>query len=200
MPQGEREGPVAVDVRATVERAMASLPTGQRRLLENIGADRWQVVNGAIGETVDEFRLSAGLAGLSGTAKRQLAEAYGAWIKELRLILIRGTHPGLRGLSPAAAEAFIAHVVWHEAAHALSVERCSREDIAAGKQLIELCPHGVAQDIRAANYRASSYTHEIVAEVFALLMERRQRGDGGRPAWLNANIYDVACRVTGWTG
>jgi hypothetical protein len=59
-------------------------------------------------------------------------------------------------------------------------------------------PMALRRTVRSANYGVSSYTHEVVAEVFALLMERRQRGQGGKPAWLDPEIYDLICRVTGW--
>ncbi|HLH15424.1 MAG TPA: hypothetical protein VKV16_11585 [Solirubrobacteraceae bacterium] len=121
------------------------------------------------------------------------------WIRDLGVILIRGDHPGLRGLEPTALEQFIARVVWHEVGHALSIARCSWQDRRNGRRLLELCPDGIAEDIRAANYGVTSYTHEVVAEVFALLMERKQRGQGGKPEWLNPEIYDLICRVTGWT-
>lgn len=190
---------VAVDVRATVQKAVASLPASYRQLLQDAGAIQYEVVDRPIEEAVDHFRRSAGLPGLSRAEKNRLADAFGVWIKDLGVILIRGDHPRLRGLAPAAVEQFIARVVWHEVGHALSIVRCSWEDRRSGRRLLELCPDGIAEDIRSANYGVLSYTHEVVAEVFALLMERRQRGQGGKPGWLDPEIYDLICRVTGWT-
>jgi len=77
--------------------------------------------------------------------------------------------------------------------------RCSWQDRRSGQRLLELCPDGIAEDVRSANYGVLSYTHELVAEIFALLMERRQRGQEGKPEWLDPEIYDLICRVTGWT-
>ena len=114
-------------------------------------------------------------------------------------MLIQGQHPGLIGLSREAAEAFVARLAWHEWGHALSVERCTDGDVFEGRRFLGLCPPGVAGDIRAAGYGPGSFTHEIVAEVYALLMERSQRGGGGRPAWLHQDIYDLVRRVAGWT-
>jgi hypothetical protein len=200
MREGAREKSVAVDVSATVQKAMASLPAPHRGLLEGVGAVEYQVVDEPIGEAADHFRRSAGLSGLSRAERNRLADAYGVWIKDLSVILIRGDHPRLRGLSPAAVEQFIARVVWHEVGHALSIVRCSWQDRRSARRLLERCPAGIADDIRSANYGVPSYTHEVVAEGFALLMERRQRGQGGRPEWLDPGIYDLICRVTGWTG
>lgn len=190
---------VAVDVRATVQKAMASLPAPYRQLLQGVGALQYEVVDQPIGEAVDDFRRSAGLPSLSTAEKNRLADAFGVWIKDLRVVLIRGDHPRLRGLAPTAVEQFIARVVWHEVGHALSIARCSWQDRRSGRRLLDLCPDGIAEDVRSANYGVSSYTHEVVAEVFALLMERRQRGQGGKPGWLDPEIYDLICRVTGWT-
>jgi hypothetical protein len=200
MREGASEESVAVDVSATVQNAMASLSAAHRQLLRGVGAIEYTVVHEPIGNAVDHFRRSAGLSGLPRTERSRLADAYGVWIKDLSVVLIRGNHPRLRGLSPAAAEQFIARVVWHEVGHALSIAQCSWHDRRAGRRLLELCPDGIAEDIRSANYGVSSYTHEVVAEVFALLMERRQHGQEGKPKWLDSEIYDLICRVTGWTG
>lgn len=157
-------------------------------------------MQGPVGEAVDRYLLSAGFGGLPSAEQARLANAYGVWISEIGVILIRGDHPDLRGLSPQAAEQFIARLVWHEAGHALSVARCGWQDRRRGRHLLDLCPKAIADDIRAANYGVPSYTHEVVAEVFALLMERRQRGQEGRPPWLDPEIYDLIRRLTGWTG
>lgn len=183
----------------TVEKAWASLPVEHRRLLEAIGAQQYCVVYEPLGVAVDGFRRSAALLPLSDVAKRRLARAFGAWIRELKIVLINGSHPDLLSLDPAAAEAFVAHLAWHEWGHALSIERCSIDDVHRGRRLLELCPPGVREDIRAAGYGPTSYTHEIVAEIYALLMERRQRGETGQPPWLNGEIYALVQRVTGWT-
>jgi hypothetical protein len=199
MPKGAREGPLAVSVAATVEKAIASLPDALRSSLGTARAAEYEVVARPIGEAVDHYRRSGGLPGLPPAEQARLENAHGVWISELGVVLIRGDHPVLCGLDASAAEQFIAHVVWHEAAHALSISNCSWQDRRDGRRLLELCPPGIAEDIRSANYGVSSYTHEVVAEVFALLMGRRQRGQEGRPPWLDQEIYDLICRVTGWT-
>jgi len=189
-----------VAVEATIRNAWASLPAPDRQLLDAIGASQYCVVIEPIGDAVDGMRRSAGLSGLSSHAKRRLARAYGVWIKELKIVLINAAHPELIGLSDEALEAFVAHLAWHEWGHALSVERCTSDDVFDGRRLLELCPEGLREDIRAAGYGPRSLTHEIVAEVYALLMERRQRAERGQPPWLNSEIYALVQRVTAWTG
>jgi hypothetical protein len=54
-------------------------------------------------------------------------------------------------------------------------------------------------DSRKAGYRSTDYTHELVAEIYALLVARRQRKASGRPSWLNDEIYNLVKRVTGWS-
>lgn len=198
MSRGTREGPVATDVDATVKKAWDSLPAEHRQLLETIGAHQYCVVDEPIGTAVDGFRRSAGLGGLSARAKKRLAAAYGAWISELKIVLINGSHPELATLTAQTVEAFVAHTAWHEWGHALSISRCSPEDVFDGRRLLDLCPPRVGEGIRGASYGPASYTHEIVAEVYALLMERRQRGETGQPPWLNGEIYALLQRVTGW--
>jgi hypothetical protein len=65
--------------------------------------------------------------------------------------------------------------------------------------VLELAPEGVRESIRQGGYRVGDYTHELVANVYALLMIRRWRNVLGRPEWLNEEIYKLVVRVTGWT-
>jgi hypothetical protein len=131
--------------------------------------------------------------------RRKLDLALGVWLQELRIILIDVGHPKITSLDRATYEAFIARTAWHEWGHALSVVRCSQEDIAAGRKLLDLAPAGIRENIRQAGYRANDYTHELVAETYALLLARRRRGAAGRPSWLDTEIYSLVKRVTGWS-
>jgi hypothetical protein len=180
--------------------AWLSLPPPHRALLESIGASQWQVVDQSLGAAVNGFLLSAGHQALSAAAQRGLDLALGVWIQELRIILVRAGHPKLAGLDEATYEAFIARTAWHEWGHALSVVRCSQEDLAAGRRLLDLAPVGIREGIRDAGYRPNDYTHELVAETYALLMARRRRKASGRPQWLDDEIYNLVRRVTGWSG
>ena len=65
--------------------------------------------------------------------------------------------------------------------HALSIGLCSAEDVAAGRRLLELAPEGIRKNIRQGGYRSSQYTHELVANVYALLMIRRRQDLLERP-------------------
>jgi hypothetical protein len=77
--------------------------------------------------------------------------------------------------------------------------RATPDDVAAGTWLLNLAPPGVPEFIRWGRYRHREYTHELVAETYALLMGRRRRRLGGQPSWLADEIYDLIRRVTGWT-
>jgi len=92
----------------------------------------------------------------------------------------------------------IARAFWHEWGHALSLARATTDDIAAGEQLLELAPVGIAEYIRGEGYRPRQYTHELIAEIYAVLMARRRRGETGQPAWLDDRIYKLMRRVCGW--
>ncbi len=180
--------------------AWLSLPPPHRALLESIGASQWQAADQSLGAAVNGFLVSAGHQALSAAAQRELDLALGVWVQELRIILVRADHPKLAGLDEVTYEAFIARTAWHEWGHALSVVRCSQEDIAAGRRLLDLAPVGIREGIRDAGYRPNDYTHELVAETYALLMARRRRKASGRPQWLDDEIYNLVKRVTGWSG
>lgn len=114
------------------------------------------------------------------------------------MLLINAGHAAIVGLDAQGYEAFVAHIAWHEWGHALSLARCSREDVAAGQRLLKLAPVGISEGIRSAGYRASSYTHEVIAETYALMMARRIRGHRDKPTWLDDQIYNLLKRVAGW--
>jgi hypothetical protein len=57
---------------------------------------------------------------------------------------------------------------------------------------------GVAELIAGGGYRQRQYTHEVIAEIYALLMARRRRGETGKPPWLDDQIYELVRRVCGW--
>lgn len=178
--------------------ARLSLPEAHRALLESIGASQSQAVDQPLGAAVDSFLRSAGHHEISAAVQSQLDLALGVWIQELRIILIDAGHPKLAGLDQTTYEAFIMRTAWHEWGHALSVVRCAQEDVAAGRKLLDLAPAGIREGIRQAGYRPSDYTHELVAETYALLLARRRRGAAGRPSWLDSEIYSLVKRVTGW--
>ena len=66
-------------------------------------------------------------------------------------------------------------------------------------RLLDLAPEGVRDGIRRAGYRRREYAHELIAEVYALLMARRRRGQVGKPPWLDDEIYEFVRRVCGWS-
>lgn len=178
--------------------AWRRLPPSHRNLLETVGAQQWQVIDRPIGSAADEMLRSAGQPGLTPAAKSRLDGALGAWVSGLDVLLINAGHPAIIGLDAQAYEAFVAHIAWHEWGHALSLARCSREDVTAGHRLLELAPVGISEGIRSAGYRANSYTHEVIAETYALMMARRIRGHRDKPTWLDDKIYNLLKRVTGW--
>ncbi|HXB65278.1 MAG TPA: hypothetical protein VNV42_10425 [Solirubrobacteraceae bacterium] len=178
--------------------AWLSLPLAHRSLLEVVGASQWRAVAKPLGASVNSFLRSSGHPGLSRSGRASLDGAFGVWIEELRIVLINVAHPALAGLDAATYEAVVACVAWHEWRHALSLARCSSEDVAAGPRLLALAPEGVRETIRRAGYRRWEYTHELIAETYALLMARHRRNAFGRPSWLNNEIYNLMQRVTGW--
>jgi hypothetical protein len=192
-------GDVGPDAHEIIQLAWESVPTADRALLEAIGASQWQVTTGPLGDAAHALLRSAGHPGLAVAVRDELNKALGVWLRELRVVLIWADHPKLKGLDRQSREAFLSRVAWHEWAHALSVVRCTDDDVAAGDKLLALAPEGVRRRIRDAGYPRKDLTYEVVAESYALLMVRRLAGRRGRPSWLNQEIYGLLVRVTGWS-
>ncbi len=182
-----------------VSLAWTELPVPDRQLLVSIGASQWEVGTQALGRRASDLLSSAGMVALRAPAIADLDRAAGVWIAQLRVVLINCAHPALEDLDERTYEAMLAHVAWHEWAHALAVVRAGWDDVAAGERLLELAPEGIRRFIRQAGYRRGEYTHELVAEIYALLMSRRRRGQTGQPAWLDDEIYELVRRVSGWS-
>ena len=190
----------AVRDRATkiVSNAWRELPFEHRDLLEEVGAAQWTIVDSALGPVIHKLLRSAGLRGLGEKAQQQLSTAMAAWVPSLRVVVLNTSHQALSGLSDQALERFLTETAWHEWGHALSIVRCTAEDIAGGARLLERAPTAVSKHIRRAGYRPREYTYELIAETYALLVQRRQQGKRGRPPWLDQEIYELLKRVTAW--
>ena len=195
-PIGERRLERA---RRIVDLAWRDLPGQHRLLLENIGASRWQVLDRPLGNSVNDLLISAGYAQLLPAGRVSLDRALGMWIERLHLVLIDAGHSVLADLDDQTFELMLVRTAWHEWGHALSVVRAEHDDVAAGERLLDLAPDGVREFIRRAGYRRSEYTHELIAEIYALLMSRRRRGHTGQPPWLADEIYRLVRRVSGWS-
>ncbi|HWN74024.1 MAG TPA: hypothetical protein VNN15_09485, partial [Solirubrobacterales bacterium] len=173
-------------------------PNADRALLKAIRADEWAVTNSPLGRYADELRRSAGYASFPAAELRRQDAAAGLWIPELRLVIINIAHRSFVDLDQSSLEYAVARVAWHEWGHALAFHQATEADVAAGRKLLGLAPPPLAANVRAADYRQREYTHEIVAEVYALLLTRRRRGVVGQPHWLHQEIYELVRRVVGW--
>ncbi len=80
--------------------------------------------------------------------------------------------------------------------HALSMYRADAEDVARGEELLALAPVGIAKNIRSGGYRRREIVHELVANLFALLMARRKAGGTGKPDWLEEQLWNLVTRTT----
>jgi hypothetical protein len=178
--------------------AWADLPPAHRSLLESIGADGWDATARPLGTYADELLRSAGYPGLDLPSRIGRDRARGLWIPELRVVLVNAVHPDYEGLDRPSRENALARVAWHEWGHALSLHGATREDVAAGQELLESLPRELADTIRLAGYLRREYTHEVVAEVYTLLMLRRRKGVIGRPKWVSDQVDELIRRVVGW--
>ena len=181
-----------------VNLAWQDLPPQDRSLLESVGAAQHDVIDRPLGAHLAELLASAGALALSTPDRLRLDRAVGVWVPELRVVLIDAGHSALTGLDDGSYEVMVVRAAWHEWGHALSLARATPEDVSDGERRLSLAPPGIAKVIRSAGYRRGEYTHELVAETYALLMARRRRGEGGKPAWLNDEIWALMRRVCGW--
>lgn len=90
-----------------VQLAWDVLPTGDRRLLEQIGASRWEIIAEPLGLAVDARLRSAGHDGHTPGRIRADNAALGMWIRELRLVLINEKHPALIDTDQSTREALL---------------------------------------------------------------------------------------------
>jgi hypothetical protein len=181
-----------------VDLAWKSLPATHRALLEAIGCEQAGIVGRPLGQEADDLLRSAGLPRLSRGELVRLDRCLGVWVPDLRITLINSAHDALRGLDDCSLEAALARVAWHEWGHALSVHRTSKKSVAAGPRLLELAPRGVAENVRSGGYRDNELTHELVAEMYAILLARRQRGSTGQPEWLDDEIWNLVTQTMAW--
>jgi hypothetical protein len=171
------------------------LPVADRQALEQLGADRWEIVNEPLGSAMDARLRSAGE--LSANAARIKADnaALGIWVAELRLVLINEAHPALPIDNERTREELVAWVAWHEWGHALSLVSIAPHDQAEGERLLALAPPGIRERIRRSDYSRRAYIHELIAETYALLMRERVEGRSGQPQWLPNEIYNLMARI-----
>jgi hypothetical protein len=187
-----------MDAREIVERAWAELPRADRALLESIRAHQWEVCDQPLGSYADVLLRSADRGRLSDAEVARANAALGIWIPQLRVVLVNSAHPALAGLDPRSYEWALTRVAWHEWGHALSIDRTSPEEVAAGGDYLDRLPPALAKLVRDAGYRRKEYTHEVVAEIYSILMIRRRLGETGKPPWLHREIYELVRRVAGW--
>jgi hypothetical protein len=189
---------VGKDANDIVRQAWRELPRGDRHLLKEIRADQWEVCGRALGTYTDELLRSAGLATLPESEIDRANAALALWVPDLRVVLINEGHPAFDGLDGPTFAYDLSRVAWHEWGHALSLDRAEEGDISTGEHYVELLPKALARLVRQAGYRRREYTHEVVAEIYAMLMTRRRQGATGRPPWLHSEVYELVRRVAGW--
>ncbi len=183
-----------------VQQAWRELPRDDRDLLEAIGANQWQLCERPLGVVADEMLRSADCGSLPPCEIARANKAVALWVADLRVVLINESHAAFGGgLNGPSVVYNLSRVVWHEWGHALSLDRAEHGDIAAGKGYLGMLPEGFAKLVREAGYRPNEYTHEIVAEVYSMLIGRRRVGQTERPPWLPEEVYELVRRVVGWT-
>jgi hypothetical protein len=178
-----------------IQVAWDTLPASHRRVLRQVGASRWEIVDRPLGEVTEELLRSAGRTPLSNVQTEEDNKALGIWLPDLRLMLINEGHPEILSADSRTREALLTWVAWHEWGHALSVASHAPHDPSEGARLRALAPAGIQERIRRGNYPRTEYIHELIAETYALLMRESVEGRPGQPPWLPDEIYQLMTRI-----
>jgi len=178
-----------------IQLAWDTLRAPHRRLLEQVGASRWEIVDRPLGEVTRDLLQAPGRP-LQTRAQTEADDlALGIWVPELRLVLINEAHPAVLSADEATREGLLTWVAWHEWGHALIVATHTPHDPNEGARLLALAPPGIRERIRRANYPRSEFIHELIAETYALVMRARIEGRTGPPTWLPNEIYQLITRI-----
>lgn len=116
------------ETQTLVQLAWDALPRSHRRLLEQVGASRWEIVERPLGDVVFDLLRSSGRRAPDSERIRSENEALGIWVPELRLVLINEGHREIREADRSTREALLTWLAWHEWGHALSVTAFSDHD------------------------------------------------------------------------
>lgn len=184
-----------VTTQQLIQLAWDTLPPSHRRLLQQIGASHWEIVDRPLGEVTRDLLQAPGRPPQTRAQTDGDNKALGIWVPELRLVLINDAHPAVRSADQATRERLLTWVAWHEWGHALSVASHTPHDPSEGARLLALAPPGIRERIRGANYPRREYIHELIAETYALLMRARVEGRPGQPPWLPNEIYQLMMRI-----
>jgi hypothetical protein len=179
-----------------IRRARRQLPAEHRSLLEQIGVqeviiDDWPRAVQDLYRTLLE----------PPPAAEELTGAAAVWLDSRRTVAFNG--PLLRqataGLGSQPQCAAIAALAWHEYGHALSATRASAERKRDGLRLLGLLPSGLRDAIAyPGGYRAIQVFDEVIATVYAVMVDRVRANDYGPPNWLHTDVYEAFQEVIPW--
>src|SRR5664280_296281 len=104
-----------------IQLAWDALPASHRRLLEQIGASRWEIVDRPLGGVTRDLLQAPDRPPQTRAQTDADTKALGIWVPELRLVLINDAHTAVLSADPPTRERLLTWVAWHEWGHALSV-------------------------------------------------------------------------------
>ncbi len=184
------------DVLGAIRAARALLPAGHRQLLNAIGVQEGLVQRW----TDDVIAMYATLREPTPTVS-SLNGAAAAWLHELRTVVFNAQlfDQVLHGLDAPSRDSFIRSVAWHEYGHALSVVRAGREQRQQGLQLLALLPEPMREAIDyPGRYRTSQVFDEIMATLYALLVDRVRISGYSPPDFLHPDVFAAFKEVYPW--
>lgn len=176
--------------------ARAALPANHRELLDQIGVQETAVEDWPDG-VIDLYRT----LNEPTPAASAIVGAAAVWLHECHTVAFNAValRKAVRGLTAASRSHLISSVAWHEYGHALSVHHATAEHRRRGLELLELVPEAVREAIDYPNrYRKSQVFDELIAGLYALLVDDVRTSGYVQPDYLHDDVYAVFQEVVPW--
>lgn len=132
--------------------------------------------------------------------REQLDRAAAVWLQERRTVAFNASliDALVAGLEQATQRVLVHYVAWHEYGHALSLMRATAAQRADGHRLSGLLTAGLREAVSPADYRRSQVFDEIVATLYALMVDRIREHGYGPPEFLHPELFAAFQEVIPW--
>ena len=184
-----------MDLLAEVRRAREELPRSHRVLLDQFSVQETVVQDWPEG-VADLYRT----LGERPPGAEQLTDAAAVWLQGHRTAAFNA--PALRattaGLDESSARYLIQSIAWHEYGHALSLTLATDELRASGPALLKLLTKPLQEAIGADSYARSQIFDEIVATIYALMIDRIRTDGYVAPNFIHPQVFAAFQEVIPW--
>jgi hypothetical protein len=178
-----------------IRKARRSLPVAHRALLDQLNVQETAIVDWP-GGVIDLYRTLRERS----PSRAQLEKAAAVWLHEQRTAAFNAPllEVAMSGLDTTSRRRLVESIAWHEYGHALSFMRSTAELRIDGARLLELLPDGLRYAVGSADYRASQIFDEIVATLYAVMIDRIRQHGYGPPKFLHPDLFAAFQEVIPW--